>query len=255
MKTLYLHRVDLGNPGDLHSSPQQFLGDGWQGPTMDLMWHCDIDMEVDVVVVGGGAVLQNSSFVNTLLNTLDKIRYRHLVVWGAGHDTEISASVQEKSSLWGVREWVDDTSETWVPCVSGTHRVFREFKKHKVTKDFLIIDHWKRKPISISAGVTRITNNPADMMQMVQAIADHRYVITSSYHAAYWAVLMKRRVVFVSDPWHDKLQHFRWTVPQAEKFTWDLLDQTQIHHDALDLVGQINHDFRQRVYNLALTDQ
>ena len=257
MKTLYLHRVDLGNPGDLHSSPQYFLGDGWRGPTMDIMWHCDIDIEVDFVVVGGGAVLQNPKFVNTLLTTLNSIRYKHLVVWGAGHNLDVAAPVIQKSSLCGVREWMDDIGNnyTWVPCVSGTHRIFRDLGKHTATKDFLVIDHWKRKAISIDANATRISNNPADMTNIVQAIADHRYVITSSYHAAYWAVLMKRRVVFVSNPWHDKLQNFRWSVPQAEQFTWHLLDQTEIYADALDLVGQTNHDFRQRVYDLAVAHQ
>jgi hypothetical protein len=255
MKTLYLHRVDLGNPGDLHSSPQLFLGDGWQGPTLDLMWHCDLDIEVDFVVVGGGAVLQNHKFVGTLLQMLSQIRYKHLVIWGAGHDPDLAAPVLEKSSLWGVREYADDSNDTWVPCVSGTHRVFRDLRKHQATKDFLIINHWKRKAITINANATRIKNNPADMINVVQAIANHRYILTSSYHAAYWAVLMKRRVVFVSDPWHNKLKNFRWSVPQAEQFTWDLLDQTEIYHDAIDIVGRANHDFRQRVYDLAITSQ
>jgi hypothetical protein len=220
------------------------------------MRHCDLDIEVDFVIVGGGAVLQNHKFVSNLLRMLNQVRYKHLVIWGAGHNPDLAAPVLEKSSLWGVREQIDGNSNnTWVPCVSGTHLVFRDLERHAATKDFLIIDHWKRKPIGINANATRITNNPADMINVVQTIADHRYILTSSYHAAYWAVLMKRRVVFVSNPWQDKLKYFKWSVPQAEQFTWDLLDQTEIYHDAIDVAVQGNHDFRQRVYDLAITSQ
>lgn len=249
MKTLYLHRVDLGNPGDLHSSPRAFLGPGWQGPTVDMVAKVDLDINVDFVFVGGGDILANQKFTNRLLASLSGIRFRHLVVWGAGHLPDISEPVREQASLWGVREQGPDM-DAWVPCVSGTEPEIQGHSSKQALRDFLIVDHWKRRPIYIDADHTRITNNPSTLSSMLQAMADHRYVITSSYHAVYWATLLKRRAVFVSDPWQEKLRDVAWPVPTAQTFSWALLDQTQVYTDALDQVLEANQKFRQRVWDL-----
>jgi hypothetical protein len=51
---------------------------------------------------------------------------------------------------------------------------------------------------------------------VISILAEAEVVLTSSYHAAYWAILLGRRVVVV--PWSTKFLQFRWPV----EFAFDL---------------------------------
>ena len=140
----------------------------------------------------------------------------------------------DNSKVKGVRDWLPGTEfeQHWVPCASVLHPCIENNMSHVATKDFLVIDHWKRKPITLDIHHTRLVNNPCTIEQIVSTIADHNYVLTSSYHVAYWATLLKKKVIVISDPWQFKFDHFRHPPVLAEKFSWGLLDRARSYPEA-----------------------
>lgn len=253
MKTLYLFRTDLGNPGDMWSSPRHYLKVDHRGPMIDVHDKLnELDMRVDVIVVGGGALLTNDRMIQNIELVLDRVQHRHLVVWGVGKAAGKGEEILARANLWGIRDWFDDSDNAkWVPCVSCLHTLLQNTRKIQASRDFLVIDHWKRQQIAHPGrDITRIKNNPQTMEVMVQEILRHRWVITSSYHAAYWAILLNREVAIVSAPWQSKLDTFKWKVPCAEEFSWKLLDRTQPYPDALDEAIHANADFMRKYDNL-----
>ena len=152
----------------------------------------------------------------------------------------------------GVREWSEDPEwqQTWVPCASAYHCALPRLRKSRPTQDWLIVDHWKRRRIQFPLSATRISNYGTPMQAILEAIAGHHFVLTSSYHAAYWATLLNRRVVFCSRPWTPKVCQSRWPVPAAETFSWAMLDHAGRYPTALEEALAANRAFHRQVTNL-----
>lgn len=221
---------------------------------IDVLYTPDIDMQADMVIVGGGAILTNAGMIKTIENVLSRIRYQSLVIWGVGKAPNLGDDVIGRARLWGVRDWNStnpDDNAHWVPCVSCLHPDLLDLRKSTPTQDFLAVNHWKRRPVNLPVEFTSITNKPNTIDAVMRAIAAHRYIITSSYHAAYWGILMNRRVMIVSAPWQEKLETFKWAVPQSTEFTWSLLDQTKNYPDSLAEAREINQAFANQVKLIA----
>ena len=147
----------------------------------------------------------------------------------------------------GVRDF-GTSNYDWVPCPSVLHPAFNENLKKISTKDFLIIDHWKR-PITFNKKVTRIANKPNNINAILEAIAEHRYVITTSYHAAYWATLLRKKTIVVGSNLPQKfytLKHQPVIVPKVEVQS---IDEATVYHSAYDECVLANNVFRVKVEN------
>lgn len=253
MNLLYIYRLDLDNPGDAWSCPGLYLGKNWRGSYRDV-YSGTMSGEFDLVVIGGGSVLNNSKMIFEIQSQLNQINFKHLVVWGAGVDLDLAKPVIDRATIVGSRDWVADHEKiTWVPCVSCKHSLFDHYRKISADKDFLIVDHWKRKPIhfpSESITYQRMQNKPATMQSVLDAISQHRYVITSSYHAAYWSILLGRKTVIISSPWQPKLEGFKWLVPSGTFMTWQMLDEATAWTDALHEARDSNDRFTDRISDL-----
>lgn len=250
---IFAHRLDIHNPGDYWSSPGRWLGDRLPGDIFDYKQLADLrDHHADRLIIGGGGF--GAKFIACIDRFLSQNRVQEIVIWGTAWESG-RADLQEflaKCSLAGVREWRDYRSDsvTWVPCASVLHSRLPRMAKHQPQADWLVVDHWKRKAIQFGLQHTRMTNYNNSMDQILEAIAGHRFVLTSSYHVVYWSLLLKRRVAFVSNPWLPKIDHMRWPVPAAETFAWRLIDETQIYPDAYDQALQANLDFLAKVQSL-----
>lgn len=252
MKCAYLYRVDLGNPGDMWSSPHHYLHANWAGPLIDVHYAHSLDMSVDTVFVGGGAILTSASMINNIRNVLDNVKYKNLVIWGASKAKNLADDIVDKATTWGLRDWNQDgNNDHWLPCVSCLHPRLLELRKTAATRDFLVINHWKRAEVNLPIEFTSIKNKPSTIDTVLEAIAAHRFIITSSYHAAYWGILMNRRVIIVSSPWQGKLETFKWTVPQSTKFSWELLDSSVNYPDAFGEAVTTNRSFMNQVDTIA----
>lgn len=254
MKNIFVHRLDLENPGDLNSTPFHYLDNSQRGFLIDYTALQNLSgWDFDNVIVGGGGMA--NKFVSSLNNFLQNQNIKNLVIWGAGWELNNPQLDQlaERTQLLGIREWLPDTvyKHNWVPCVSVLHPCIEKSLSIQPSKNFLIIDHWKRQPIEIEhLRYSRISNKPNSIENVVEAIADHRWVITSSYHGAYWGILLGKRVIFVSDPWIAKCETLKYKIPRAEKFGLELLDQTEKHLGAYEECRNTNLEFKKKFQDL-----
>ena len=250
MKFAYIHRFDTENPGDLHSSPMHYLGDTRNGIIVDIFANDIPEMTVDAVIVGGGALLTNKKFERNLNAKLDRIKSKHTVAWGIGYEPKnIDNSTLDRFDLFSTREHKIDPNISWVPCSSCLHSVFTEYESTAPNKDFLVVDHFKRS-IDFDKTHTRIINRPNSIRNIVEQIAQHRFVLTSSYHVAYWSILMGRRCAVIGDSLPGKFNRMKHFPVKAKSWNDDLCDQAKIWPNARYESTKANYRFHRQLEDL-----
>jgi hypothetical protein len=250
LKFAYVYRADPDNPGDLYSSPMHYLGDTCNGVVIDIFAQDIPKMSVDALIIGGGALFTNKKFFRNLAHKLENITAKHTVVWGVGFDAaNIDVEVKNQFSMFSTREHKLDPDIPWVPCASALHRVFSEIKHITPTQDFLVVDHFKRS-IPFDRLHTRIINRPNSMRAIVEQIADHRFIITSSYHVAYWSILMGRRCAVIGDGLPTKFNRMKHFPVKSKIWHDSLYDQAKLWPDAHHESAKANYRYYRQLEDL-----
>ncbi len=248
-----VHRHDPRNIGDMWSSPSQY--------TEHFPWLADattIDIEDDIpayadrlrdahVIYGGGGLIATGFFDRQLAMLLD-LRPKKLVAWGAGHNDKAATRVEqpayvEKFDLAGLR---DHGSPTWVPCVSALLPQLSD--PADPSHDLVVYQHWdeRKRPPLPRVGVPVLKNSNNDIGETIAFLASGRTVVTNSYHGAYWATLLGRRVVVVN-PFSSKFHAFKHEVPLAGDDWEAALHRAVVHDGALAECRARNLEFGARV--------
>lgn len=252
MKHLFVHRLDYSNPGDLWSTPMHYLPKTFQGAVVDVFRLNHIrDWNIDTIILGGGSLMHNQDDLHNFVRFLGNNDYQNLVVWGVGIDIANNLhKLRSRCDMFGIREYDARYSNNWVPCASVMSPLFARLRGTQPSKDILIIDHWKRKPIATDRECTRIVNRPMNIEVMLNMIADHRWVVTSSYHGVYWATVMNRRVIFCSRPWVPKVMHMKHPPWISKQFCDNDLDASLAYPEAYHECLGRNLAFRQEFFEL-----
>jgi hypothetical protein len=183
---------------------------------------------------------------NVKLLTTTKIGPRH--VWGAGHNGDIEQSAiypeeLQQFSRVGLRDY--NTGYDWTPCASCMHPAFN--KKYKIKNSVIWFEHKKqliKDRVFGFESIPRFVNSGSNIEQTIELLGSAETVLTNSYHGAYWATLLRRRVIVVG-AWSTKFMHMKHqpahiNIDQSWK---DAVDQCVIHNDALDQCRQATVDF------------
>ena len=250
MKFAYLFRADIENPGDLYSSPMHYLGKGRDGIIVDVFTENIPEMSVDAVIIGGGALFTNKKFVRNINRILDNIHAKHKIVWGVGYDTDfVDKEIKNCFDLFSSREHKIDFDIDWVPCASVLHPMFDELENTTPTKDFLVVDHFKRS-IDFDRPHTRILNRPNDIRTILNQIADHRFIITSSYHVAYWSILLGKKCAVIGKDLPSKFRRMKHFPAIAKEWNDSIIDIAKVWPDARYESILANHSFHRKLENL-----
>lgn len=169
-------------------------------------------------------------------------------VWGAGHNGDTAQPIMypdelQKFDRVGVRDC--NTQYEWVPCASCMHPALT--KKYRIKNSVIWFEHKKQLIKDRTFGndpVPRFVNSGDNIEQTIELLGSAQTVLTNSYHGAYWATLLRRKVIVVG-PWSTKFMHMKHeptqiTVDQNWK---DAVDQANVHNDALDECRQATVDF------------
>ena len=137
----------------------------------------------------------------------------------------------------------------WVPCVSCLHPVFdTEFE---IKHDIAIIFHKKtlkkKHIIDKCSAFPAITNN-SSFETMVTFIGNTETLITNSYHAMYWGMLLGKKVVVV--PNSSKFFNFKYkpAISTFSTFKEDI-KKAKSYSGLLEECREINLAFAGKVFN------
>lgn len=252
-----VHRRDTANIGDMacppSNHPEHFP---WLAAATTIDIEHDIPRYADRlrhahVIYGGGGLLGTGFFDRQLAQLMD-LRPPKLVVWGAGHNANGELAITpapylDRFDLVGLRD--AGLPQRWVPCSSALLPQLAE--PGDPVHDVVLYQHRDDElPFPREPGLPHLTNGHHDLTETLEFLASGATVVTNSYHGAYWATLMNRRVVVV-DPFSSKFSALGHRVPVVAGDRWrDALAHAVNHPDALRECRERVLEFGARVQEL-----
>ncbi len=248
-----IFRTDPTNVGDWYCSPSRYFAE-IAAPEQDIK-----SFKVgkgDCVILGGGGLVSANFMPHMERLAACRPGLSAIVAWGIGesliNDKQGGLVPRYEGQLPGYLAEFDlvglrdhGTPYTWVPCASCMLEHFD--RTYTVAHDVCIYEH-KRIPIPIE-GLPRRSNDGQDIAASLAFLASAEVVITNSYHGAYWATLLGRRVVAI--PNLSKMHNFRHAPAISAPADWrQSMSRAVSYPEALEDCREANRQFLERVLAL-----
>jgi hypothetical protein len=258
MRIASAYTRDTSNVGDLVCTPALYMT--FPGSVKHVDIHKAINEKLlrpedfDATILGGGAsgwVFGHSMYSSRILTATN-------IVWGLGAPAIGSDALPnlENCQLVGFRDWehpcIDEKRIFYVPCPSCMSTLFdvpRAGPKH----EFVLYLH-KMFTGDFDAGHAPVMTNYEDFASAVAFLSSGETVVTNSYHGAYWATLLGRRVIFF-DP-RPKVKTLKFKPVFVTRDAWRrALSSTDLrsYPDSLEECRAANLAFYARVLDLLAT--
>ncbi len=261
-----IHRHDINNVGDYYCAPHLYF-EALQGKYLDINGIRKVSLKdrkhwIDQVshqslIIGGGGLLNLRHF-DAQMKLFEQLHVegKKTILWGPGHNDpnralfgkEVTYNVDLKRfGLVGVRDY--SRKEHYVPCVSCLHEIFDQ--PYTETREVGVL--FGKKSSKNEALVKRLENfetssNTTNLEEMVQFIGTSRTIVTDSYHAMYWAILLNKKVLAV--PTTTKFFDFKYPalITDYENFE-SALKNAPSYTGVLEECREINRIFAEKVFN------
>lgn len=234
--TVTVYRLDETNVGDWFCAPNRYYP--LSGSERDIM-GLDTTLLVGHVVVGGGGLIAKTFHGAMTDLAAARPQLRSLTAWGVGESEHVARDGQfvppyagdyplylDAFDLVGVRDF--GTRQRWVPCASCLHPLFDH--TWPILGTIGIYQH-KRIAIPID-GLPRRSNTGQDLERAIRFLGSYEVIITNSYHGAYWATLLGRRVIAI--PNMSKMYRMAHPPVICRAERWQrYVDATRTYPDAL----------------------
>lgn len=238
MKIAYVHFLKTGNTGDRMSGPYHYF----KLPMGKLMDVRKDSGRFDVAIYGGGALAQCIG---------SNITARKRIAWGIGRTSRAwregdPIPAMPEMDLLGCREFgIQETAKVkYIPCASCMHSAFdRQYSEDKAIVAFY---NAGRKPRIPNAHFAMSNREP--MQDIIAFLGSAALVVTNSYHGAYWATLLGKRVI-VHGPYSSKFHFMKYPptlVPESEDWR-DYLHYPVRYPEALADARSRNLEFNRMV--------
>ena len=258
-----IYRKNPNNAGDLYSSPVNYFPELGK-IEVDIFDFKNSDengitslISDNSLVIGGGGLLNRKSF-QFQLETFQKLceHGKKTVLWGVGHNSKYKRDFRklnqysidlDKFGLVGTRDY--SLAPTWVPCVSCMHPLFNNKSTSRQETGVILHDktYNKQRIISRFEGLPLISNR-VDIETYIAFIKDSENIITDSYHAMYWGMLLEKKVLVI--PNSSKFFDFKYD-PVFTNFENCLEDlkKARSYSGVLEECRERNLDFAGKVFN------
>jgi len=271
MQILNLHRKATQNIGDLVCAPYLYfpdlLGDlsrevlsfhqGTQPNRPQRVAFNELFAASDVIVYGGGGLLEIDFFEPMFRYLAEKKQPHHkTIIWGAGHNSWTLGDWRKLRQVFtfdsglfdmvGVRDY--DQGYEWVPCVSCMSPLLDQ--TFTLQREVGIYAHagTMQNPAfreKLPEGI-EILDNSSALEDAIRFLGETELVLTDSFHGAYWAMLLGRKVV--AFPSSSKFYSFKHAIPLCAPEDWRRYSRlAQIYPEAKSECRQANMDYAARV--------
>lgn len=210
-----IHRMDTYNAGDLYCAPHHYF-DELKGTGRDIFNYkreegsirADFinDISKNGLIIGGGGLLNRNGF-KLQMKAFEALAQRNkkTVLWGLGHNEKSPKTYGNVTTyninvdhfgLVGTRDYT--MPGEYVPCVSCMHSLFDQ--TYTETQEYGVILHKDtvKKPNVVALFKDYpTTSNTTDLEAIIQFIGASQKIVTDSYHAMYWSMLLGKKVVVI----------------------------------------------------------
>lgn len=253
----FVRSIDIYNTGDMSCGPLDYF------PVFKEKFNCYLhsskNMEYslirdgDVVIIGGGGLLEcgetHQNAINRLLSMPVKV-----ISWALGHNSAYQGNMWE----WNVDREIDYSKfykfttrdygldgMRFLPCVSCMNPGLdmKLDMKLNVKRGIGIIEH---HDLHIDEFDYDKINNSDSYEKIINFIASSDVIITNTYHCAYWAMLMCKKVILYK-PFSNRFEHFKY---KPVVYSGDLekdIEKCVIYPDALSEFRKMNIEFANEV--------
>jgi len=251
-----------GNTGDWICSPYNYFIDFFSQYTCivhsiwAVLWQ-EIE-ENDIVIYGGGGLLDNSNELNNQFNSILR-KCRNVIIWGAGthkyREDNIfqipSADIPidfDRAAFSGIRDFEHPYNQPFIPCVSCLHPAFDiEKSAINIERNIGVIASALENSFIISNAPSTI-NNALPIGAIVEYILSSNIILTSTYHGAYWSQLLGRKVILPeSRICVDKYRYFKYKVGL---FKDEIFDEVKLLNISSGIPEQLNFLNEARALNM-----
>lgn len=237
MKLINIHRSDTPNSGDLMCAPYHYFDFLRENSCVVDIKNIKSNIENfhfknekssiqgSALIIGGGGLL-DCDYFGSEIDYISSINVSPLkVLWGVGSNkyevSSISKIFDQHSSnysnfdLIGIRDY--QSGFEWVPCASCMHEVFLAPKKDPI-KDVVTILHSAFLSKSDFKDLPNIIDNNENFENIIAHIESGDTILTNSYHGAYWAQLLGKKVI--GFPTTTKMFNMKYPFPICTPASW-----------------------------------
>lgn len=232
------------------------------------------------LIVGGGGLLAHRNFRGTMIRLATRTDVQGPVVfWGVGlngyetHQRDASQpelppylarAGKRGNVLLGIRDYDPLSKFRWVPCASCLHQAFdynvsirASCQSERVGALTSTVPEGNQCADHLEGWIEQgllgpddlHSNRGTDLTPVVEFMRGYDVIVTSSYHAVYWATLLGKKVILCK-AWSSK---FRWMRHPPTLYSGDLLAdiaRARCYPDALKEARVASRDFAIDVFNL-----
>lgn len=261
-----IHRIDKNNAGDYYCAPHHYFKP-LENKSLDIFDFKSTDEKVRInfkeqiinnsLIIGGGGLLNRGSF-ELQMKLFENIseKGKKTVLWGAGHNEKNKSNFGKvtaynidlsKFGLVGVRDY--DMKYDWVPCVSCMNPIMET--KNTIENETGLIYH--KKTLKNKRLLKKLDNYPSisntiNIEEIIDFISKTETIVTDSYHAMYWSMLLGKRVVAL--PNSSKFYSFKYkpAFSDFENFEKEIKN-APLYTGVLEECREINMKFGKKVFD------
>lgn len=258
MTTLSVNIHDQSNLGDKVCNPCDYFPELSSFPREDA-WALNWIYWMENIILGGGGMVHN--LLEHLIRNMKRTPDRKLIAWGLGHNRDGANSINYDTvldgfDLVGVRDFKTAEAKGWdyVPCVSCLDENFKH--SYSFEYDYVVYQHFNN-PIKLRNTERWHFVASNDLTNIGDAVAFLRLgetVITNSYHGAYWAMLLGRKVLLYK-PFSSRFVDFKYQPPAVDEFSWKTTEGISAPKGYLEECRSLNLAYCEKVKTiLGLSD-
>ena len=253
---LFLHWKNTKNIGDLSCCPADYFDKFKQIQTNSIVRDFreinSVPRNINLIIYGGG-LLPEFPYLHFYREAFPKAK---LVAWGLGItgrnlkkvDPLVHLSRKDKFDLYSSRDY--EATDNYVPCVSCMSPLF-DISNKEVKHETLCYGHSDMKPLELESkkyGVPYKDNtNVSSLSEALDFISSGNHIITSTFHGAYWATLLNKKVTMI--PFGSKFFNLKY-LPSISYDFKSALATGRSFDGCLEEARYLNTKFFKKVTNL-----
>jgi hypothetical protein len=248
--TLSVSIHDENNLGDRVCNPCDYF-DELKDVRRWNAWDTDWMYSPSSIIVGGGGLVHE--MLERYLRALTRRPDRKLIAWGLGHNRHDPPTIDYRDTLngfdlIGVRDYKSAQERGWdyVPCASCMSTGFDAYNPLNPDLETVVLYHHEHPMRLKRAWIMPWMANDFNNMGMVLAhICSARTVITNTYHGAYWAMLLGRKVLLYK-PFSSRFTDFKYPLPICDENNWRDVEPFAAPAGYLEECRELNRKFYEK---------